>query len=412
MTSQAAPEAPAICKFPHSQGMAKIRKPNSPSPDSPGPAGPAPAAAGDADAAAGDSPVFAAGNLPVRRTSGPAPASSPSVADGEITLEEHEDRQQQRPRLPDQRREKKSFEMGAVPMPSAKESPGPESSDVSRHGAAVPSSCDAEPVPVDEIETYDLHASEAAAAPGVALSKPAPKPVVDIPATPGLDDLEEFIARTATEGRATDKPAKIHRPFTLVEKICSAAGLAILILAAVWLTTSITSEADGQRDASTPWPDLPLEGSLVTISEASSSWRKRKDTDRVAQMSVALPVPGQQMPEIIPQVEFTIDADKSTSGYLRFIIKDSEGKSRGDTRVVQIENGKLKDMGKGEIIKGATEGAIYGSYGLLNTGAYRSYEGDDGARWSVEVAESASYNADDKDWQVLGTFDVRNDFRE
>lgn len=383
--------------------MATNRKPSPPPPESPTAAGPAPGAAGD-DVSAGT----------VRMKSGPAPSSPPPAAEGEITLDEHEDRQQQRPRLPDQRRERKSFEMGASIVP-ARESPANEPSDAPWQDASAAAASDGEPARADEIETYDPRASEAAAgtlAGSAPPPKPVPKPVVEIPATAGLDDLEEFIARTATEGRATDKPAKIRRPFTLVEKICSAAGVAILITVAVWLITSVTSEADGHKAASTPWPDLPMKGSLVTISEASSSWRKRKDTDRVAQMEVILPVPGQQMPEIIPQVAFTIDPEKSTTGYLRFIFKDSEGKSRGDTRVVQVQSGKLKDMGKGELIKGDNEGATYGSYGLLNTGSYRSYEGDDKPRWSVEVAESASYNADDKDWKVLGTFNVRNDFKE
>ena len=380
--------------------MAKIRKPSPPSAQSPQSPGSAPEAGRDDDHRDGDFPEFAPRDLTDISQNPPQTASA--AADGDLTLDDHEDRQQQRPRLPDQRREKKSFEMGAPIMP-VKDSPLPDSWESAAPAKSSPDS----PSAADDIASYDPLAAEAVARPS-APPRPGPSQMVKVPSTPELDELEEFIARTANEGPAHDKVEKVRQPFTLLEKICSAAGIAILIAASVWLITSITSEANGLVEASTPWPDLPMEGALVTITEASTFWRGRKETDRVAQMEVVLPVPGQQMPGIIPEVSFTIDPAKSSKGFLRFIFKDTEGKPRGDTRVVEVEGGKLMDMGKGEIIKGGTEASIYGSYGLLNTAAYRSYEGDDKPRWSVEIAESTSYNADDKDWKILGTFNVRN----
>ena len=316
----------------------------------------------------------------------------------------------QRPRLPDQRRDKKSFEMGTSVIPAKESSAaGDEGTDAFRTAPPEVESAS------DEIAAFDPHAVESPSRKSVEPeTTPRTTPVQSAKAssTPELDDLEEFIAKTATEGRVTEKVEKVRRPFTLLEKICSAAGVAVLVVSAVWLVSSATSEANGIKQASTPWPDLPIAGSLVTISDASASWRKREATDRVAQMEIILPVPGQYMPEVIPQVNFTIDGNKSTTGYLRFIFKDTTGKPQGDTRVIQVEGGNLKDMGKGEIIKGGTEGSIYCSYGLLNIPAYRSYEGDDKPRWSVEVSESGDYNADDKDWKILGTFNVRNQLAE
>ena len=297
--------------------------------------------------------------------------------------------------------------MGASILPSAESgAAGPEPTDAFR--TASPH----EETGADEIAAFDPNAADSPL-PETSDVAAAPRTTpAEASSTPELDDLEEFIAKTATEGRVTEKVEKVRRPFTLLEKICSAVGAAVLVASAVWLITSATSEANGIKQASTPWPRLPIEGSLVTISDASTSWRKRAATDRVGQMEIILPVPGQFMPEIIPQVSFTIDGSKSTNGYLRFIFKDTTGKPQGDTRVIQVDGGKLKDLGKGEMIKGGTEGSIYCSYGLLNTATYRSYEGDDKPRWSVEVSESASYNADDKDWKILGTFNVRNHLAE
>ncbi len=362
--------------------MATNRKPTSPSAASaPGSTPPIP---GGTDDLAGGPPEVA--------------------ADGDITLDDYEDRQQQRPRLPDLRREKQSFEMSAS-VATARESATPGGFD---GAASFPSGMG---LPgADDIANYDPRAAGATAV--SAGPKPVPQSAPQVPVSPGLDDLEEFIARTVTDGPVVEKREKVRRPLTLVEKICSAAGAAVVVAAAVWLINAITSEANGKGEGSTPWPDLPMKGAHLTLSEVSSDWRRRTDADRVAQMEVILPVPSLQMPQIIPQVRFTIDPSASSSGFLRFIFKDSEGKPRGDTRVVQVENGKLKDMGKGEIIKGDADGSVYCSYGLLNSAAYRSYEGDDKPRWSVEAAESTAYDARDKDWKILGTFNVRNDFQE
>ena len=341
---------------------------------------------------------------------GSAPPSSPSIDEEDITLEEHDDRQMQRPRLPDQRRDKKSFEMGTsvTPAPESSET-GPQGIDAFRTFSpdAETTADEIAEFSPDAVETPSRESGEAGLANRTAPAQPA-----KAASSHALDDLEEFIAKTATEGRVTEKVEKVRRPFTLLEKICSAAGVAVLVVAAIWLISSATSEANGIKQASTPWPDLPIEGSLVTISDASTSWRKRVETDRVGQMEIILPVPGQYMPEVIPQINFTVDGSKSTNGYLRFIFKDTTGKPQGDTRVVKVEGGKLLDMGKGEIVKGGTDGSIYCSYGLLNIAAYRSYEGDDKPRWSVEVSESSDYNADDKDWKILDSFNVRNHLAE
>lgn len=315
-----------------------------------------------------------------------------------------EERQHQRPRLPDQRREKHTFEMSAAPAPGREpvvvEAPAPAAPDEHNWIPATP----------DEIKNYDPALPEAASFTAAnVVAAPAEPVKVTLPPTAGLDDLEEFILRTTNEGPQADKPARVRHPLSMVEKVCSGTGALILLALAIWLFRAVASEANGVPPASEPWPDLPLEGEMITLSEAATTWRARKDTDRVAQMEVILPVPGRQTPDYIPQVHFTLDAKESKSGYLRFIFRDSSGKPRGDTRVVQVEGGKLRSMDEGAVIKDEAAGAVYCSEGILSIHAYYSYTADDAPRWSVEVAESDSYSAGAKDWKVLGTFDVRNE---
>jgi hypothetical protein len=329
----------------------------------------------------------------------PHSPSPPPGDDDDLSLDDIGERPQQRPRLPDQRAERQQFE-GASPAPA-----GPETLTPEPPPAAAPRGW--EPVPHEEIASYDPSSPTGSTAPGTAL--PASPAKSSLQPTAGLDDLEEFIARTAGQRPPTDGSARKRSPFTLLEKVCTGAGFLVLVMLSVWLFRAVASEANGVPPASAPWPDTPMEGELITISEAAANWRPRTDTDRVAMMEVIMPSPGRQHPEFVPQVVFGIDSSASKSGFLRFIFRDSYGKPRGDTRVVQVENGKLRSMDQGEVIKGDTEGSVYCSEGMLSIHAYYSYKAEDVARWSVEVAESAAYGAADREWNVLGTFDIRDE---
>ncbi len=334
----------------------------------------------------------------------PQSTPPPPGGDDDLSLDDIEQRPQQRPRLPDQRTEREQFEMSGPP-PAGKPSPAQ---------AAV---TEAEPRGWEPVSHEEIAGYEPAQA-GSASARPE-EPVAPATETPpsrsakaspaGLDDLEEFIARTTSPGSKSEDTTRARRPFTLLEKVCSGAGAFVLLLLAVWLFRAVAAEANGVPAASEPWPDTPMKGELITISEATASWRATTETDRVAMMEVIMPVPGRQNPEFIPQVEFTLDGSASGSGFLRFIFRDSYGKPRGDTRVVQVDNGKLRSMDKGEIVKSDTEGSVYCSEGMLSIHAYYSYTGENLPRWSVEVAESASYGAADKEWKVLGTFDIRDE---
>ena len=330
--------------------------------------------------------------------------------DEEISLDEADERTTARPRLPDQRRDKRQFEISA-PAGSAA-------------GPAEPTTS---PIPIftpeenvlassDEIEEYDpsVFGEDPPAVAAKERNEPAPAPAAPAKAaretSNELDDLDEFIARAASQSPGGEQPRK-RQPYTLVEKVCFGGGLLMLLSLAVWLIRAAASEANAVPNLVRPYAKVPMEGSLITVSAASSSWRHRTDKDRVAEMEVILPIPQHQMPELIPQVEFTLDSGASKNGYLRFIFRDSYGKPRGDTRVVQVENGALKDMGKGEIISSSTQGSVYCSEGMQNLHAYHSYEADDVPRWSVEVSESVNYGAADKDWKILGQFQIRNDLK-
>ena len=343
----------------------------------------------------------------------PASSQRSNPAEGDIGFEEQNQRPQPRQKLPDQRRDKVSFELGG-PTTGPKEEPVPPSFNPDLFESNAPAVAGAggwEPATPDEIENYDLSGGTSPAPPKV--EPPVVKPVAppERKAAQEVDDMEEFIARSATSAPASEKTARVRRPYSLTEKVCFGAGAAVLLMLLFWLGHAAVSAADGGQARSRPFPDLPMKGSLVTITQAASAWRKSvPNVDRLEQIEVIFPTPGHFEPGIIPEVSLTVDSG-STAGFLRFIFRDSEGKARGDTRVVQITGGKPVDGAAGLSASGS-DAKVYCSSGLFDVDAFKSYTGDDKPRWSIEIAESNSYNSDDKDWKILGTFDVKNSLAE
>ena len=266
----------------------------------------------------------------------------------------------------------------------------------------------------DDIDSFDI-TEEAESARSVEAA-PAKQPsalsaAVEVP--PVRAEIEEFIGRRETPRSAEQPAAKTRRPFTVVEMASLGTVGLIMALLGIWFVkTIIASQPPGGQRISEARPDLPMAGSLVRITAAEASWRPRRETDRVGLMDVDLPVPGQRPPAIIPEVAFTIDPAASASGYLRFLFLDSDGKGIGDVRVVRLVNGQLQSMDRGESVKDGISASVHASKGFLDMSGYLTYAAGDRPRWHVEVAESARYDAPDRDWKVLGTFDVPNDLRD
>jgi hypothetical protein len=370
----------------------------------------APPAPTSTPAAPEDSPEF---DLTFPDSSLQPPSAAAPRADGEIELDDYSQRSQSRMKIPDQRREKPMFEVAGQRSPQAADARDTRSALPQAEGRVEqiyqqPSEAEIagydparEPAPQNRVASGD-EVGELAAA-----TAPANRAAGG---RANLDDLDEFLANTANSARE-DAPRRPRRPFSKLEWIYLGSGGAILLAMVIWLFSAVTAGTGEDVNRSQSAPDLPIEGSLVTVDEIQSGWRTRKETDRVARMEVFLPKPGEVMPALMPQVKFVISSE-SKAGYLRFIFRDSSGKPRGDTRVVRVEGGKLLSLDNGEIISSATAGTVYASNGLQDTGTFHAYASSDEPRWSVEVSESSAYDAKDRDWKLLAIFDIRSDLLE
>jgi hypothetical protein len=257
--------------------------------------------------------------------------------------------------------------------------------------------------PAEFLQSLPEQATPRAPAPAASTSSP--------PATPATppDSIDSLLSRPVISGTETAARNDRRPPLSLKEKAALAVCALTLAAAAIWYTsTLIASRPKEARTPSRPWPELPISGDLVRITEGSAAWRHTRETDRVGRIEVPFPTPGERSPVIIPEVNFTIAPDGGKSGYLRFLFIDPDGRGSGDVRVIRVTSGKLESMNRGEILAGPDRGSVYASLGFLDEPSFFSYTAKPSRRWRVEIAESARYDAPDRDWKLLSVFDVRN----
>jgi hypothetical protein len=257
--------------------------------------------------------------------------------------------------------------------------------------------------PVEFLQSLPDHTKPRSQAPTGSDAAPPTAP------TAPSDSIDSLLSRPVISGPDTAPKHDRRPPLSLKEKVSLAVCALALSAVALWYTsTLIASRPKEARTASRPWPQLPISGDLVRITEASAAWRHTRETDRVGRVEVPFPTPGERSPVIIPEVQFTIAPDSGNSGYLRFLFIDPEGRESGDVRIIRITGGKLESMNRGEIITGPASGSVYASLGFLDETSFFSYTAKQSRRWRVEIAESARYDAPDRNWKLLSVFDVRN----
>ena len=191
-------------------------------------------------------------------------------------------------------------------------------------------------------------------------------------------------------------------------------ALAALVLAALAAIFGSLLYSQRPAPASTPAhrsPSLPLAGKSLTLSELSTAWRLRQPSDRVSTVDVVLPSPSRAQPTLLPQVQFTCDPAKTKTGFLRFLFLDPEGKISGDVRVLKLSAGAIDPLNSGAVSTGPSTAIVYGSLGFMDDPSFVSYAtGADGdtPRWTVEISESADYNAKEEGWTRLETLEIQN----
>ena len=228
-------------------------------------------------------------------------------------------------------------------------------------------------------------------------------PTFDIAAHSAPD--EEEIPSEASASDTEFPPAPVRPPSSRAGLLAAVALPVALLGVFFGLLYSNRPEAAGSASRSAP--SLPLKGQIATFSAIESGWRTRQPGDQVSTVDVTLPTPSRKQPALMPMVRITTEPG-ATSGFLRFIFIDAEGKISGDVRVVKVNAGTIEPLSSGAKVSGPGTAIIFGSLGFMDRPGFVAYATGASPRWSVEVSESTSYNSKEEGWKKLDTFDLRN----
>lgn len=242
--------------------------------------------------------------------------------------------------------------------------------------------------------------------PAVPPSASVPAPVTEKTTDRVPELTEEFDAPPVDSADPlNDDPAPVARrsPAGLL-----AAATVLVALLAVFIGILYANRPDGKPTTSRAEPTVPLTGQVVRLSAVDSGWRSRQPGDLVSTVDVTLPTPSRQQSALLPMVKFTTDPAATKAGFLRFIFLDPDGKISGDVRVVKVNAGVIDPLSSGAVASGPGTATVYGSLGFMDRPGFVAYATGSHTRWSVEVSESADYNAKEEGWKKLETFDLSN----
>lgn len=242
---------------------------------------------------------------------------------------------------------------------------------------------------------------------------PAPIPPLDpLPVLPGDSGPppapEEFHVASPDDASEEAPPSEHLSAGTLKPAGMIAVAVVLIALMGSFIGILYLNRPAAEIRDSRRAPTVPLAGGIATLSAIESGWRSRQSGDLVSTVDVTLPTPSRQTSALLPQVKFTLDSAATKAGFLRFIFLDPDGKISGDVRVVKVNGGTIEPLSSGAVLSDPGTAAVYGSLGFMDRPGFVAYAASDTARWSVEVSESADYNAKQDGWTKLETFDLRN----
>ena len=142
--------------------------------------------------------------------------------------------------------------------------------------------------------------------------------------------------------------------------------------------------------------NVPMASAQIRVVAAEASWRPRTEIDKARTEEVML-----------PSLSLTLDPAQSSKGFVRVEFQDPDGKIRGDVMTVEIDGGRFKDGGRGEVIEeGGSKVRLVGTVGFRSSPLFTSYLVSDETRWSVRIKEGPDYS--NGPWTDLGAALIPN----
>lgn len=259
------------------------------------------------------------------------------------------------------------------------------------------------PVMQEAKAELDPESAEEEVAQGEPSAVPEPERQSVEPSAEGGEDVAA--PRTRRSRKEEPLPSIQQKMRPEVERIFHIAAMILvpLVFIAVFWAFLMKSGGTGEVELKKS-PTLPMVGNLLTIEESTTGWRDRNEKDRVSPERELI-TREMVFPNKLPVVKVKISPNVKNS-FLRILFLNSEGKIAGDQRVVKMVDGKFVASGEGEQVTSNVECEVTASTGLQTERHFKDYLASSQKRWSVEISESSSYQAQGDEWKVLDTFAI------
>lgn len=213
---------------------------------------------------------------------------------------------------------------------------------------------------------------------------PAPATVDQAPSAPTkmeasdlLGELDEDDLAPAPEPAArrvrSESSQNGPRPTSMVEKILLIVSLACLAGIAVWGTKTFYDSAPNGTLAEYK-ADYPAIGENVTIAGIETWWREPVRTGDNADVGVIMDS------NLIPCAKITLSESGSTTIQVSF--RDGDDRLIGDTKNLEVNNGKFTRNDSNEI-------NIHATAGFPDPSLINAYANGDIAAWTIKIVEGS-----------------------
>lgn len=237
--------------------------------------------------------------------------------------------------------------------------------------------------------------------PNIAPATRIAEPVTDLsaPSTTFPDELsaEDGLLDLYDETPASSKRAPMIRKdpasasqqnsrFSRLEIIASFLFLSMLIsggLIGVYLFQSQVQTRESGNDT----PHFPIQGAIAQIESAETYWRvpiKEGPNADATQRDVIL----------IPAIDITLNASKSTNGVIRVIFYNETGTIVGDIITREFNNHRFVENGTSSLSFAST-------FGFTNIGEQENYRANPSKTWTIKVYEGPNENAPSSSFLLL-----------
>ena len=189
------------------------------------------------------------------------------------------------------------------------------------------------------------------------------------------------------------------KSLSLLEQISSGLLILILIVAAFWSIQVFYNNIPNTIQISKL--KFPLKGDSAALAQVQTYWRKSIFEGANKDKGVSETI------NLLPEVKIQLDASSKAKA-LRFLFRDEEGRSVGDSSTVRMSGQNFLPSEINTVTIKGNSATIHATTGFQNSGELIAYLADDNFQWEIVIYESEN-GSEFKQFITIPISAIRND---